>query len=53
MFYVQQATIADMHERFGREIRVFETLSLSQSPNAAENNGNSYLALTILALVIR
>ncbi|CAJ2637156.1 unnamed protein product [Trifolium pratense] len=31
------ATIAEMHEKFGREIRVFETLSLSASPNAAEN----------------
>ncbi|XP_004489578.1 plant UBX domain-containing protein 1 isoform X2 [Cicer arietinum] len=30
-------TIAKMHEQFGREIRVFETLSLSSSLNAATN----------------
>ncbi|XP_057445639.1 plant UBX domain-containing protein 1-like isoform X2 [Lotus japonicus] len=30
-------SIADISERFGREIRVFETMSLSPSPNAAAN----------------
>lgn len=46
MFYWQQETIAKMHEQFGREIRVFETLSLSSSLNAATNKGTSKLALT-------
>lgn len=31
------ATIAEMHEKFGREICVFETMSLSASPNDAAN----------------
>ncbi|KAK2397393.1 Plant UBX domain-containing protein 1 [Trifolium repens] len=35
--FYSMATIAEMHEKFGQEIRVFETLSLSASPNAAEN----------------
>jgi hypothetical protein len=38
---MQQATIAEMHEKLGREIRVFETSSLSASPNAAENKGSN------------
>ncbi|GAU17285.1 hypothetical protein TSUD_110020 [Trifolium subterraneum] len=30
------ATIAEMHQKFGREIRVFQTLSLSASPNSTK-----------------
>ncbi|RHN63985.1 hypothetical protein MtrunA17_Chr4g0064241 [Medicago truncatula] len=36
-----------MNERFGREIHVFETSSLSPSQNSTTNKGNSKLALTV------
>jgi len=37
-----------MHEKFGREIRVFETMSLSASSNDAANKGsNSNFTLTV------
>ncbi|KAJ0230510.1 Plant UBX domain-containing protein 1 [Hirschfeldia incana] len=42
----QQAKIAGVRERYGREIRVFETSSISQRPSVAQEESDEFYELT-------